>query len=248
MSLFSLLIFSITKNCPRMNGMYAPADHSTLVPARMGWTQLTGRHPSLPFHTRLRTQGRMGTLFSGGCRDPGYLDNRGFVRPRRRRFSSTARGGLSLSRVPCQGHSHPTLCFFEIQTKGCFSMFKENKKKKKSKNQTQHLISYKSRSSLLLSFPSIFLSMCPLFVGSSASLCFSLSLVGILRRTKGWATSDPGNGAVKPSGESAFPIMRGAGLKTLSSLPSPALHGFPGGPDWQGGALWGGSSSLTMQQ
>lgn len=131
MSLFSLLIFSITKNCPRMNGMYVPADHSTLVPARMGWTQLTGRHPSLPFHTRLRTQGRMGTLFSGGCRDPGYLDNRGFVRPRRRRFSSTARGGLSLSRVPCQGHSHPTLCFFEIQTKGCFSMFKENKKKKK---------------------------------------------------------------------------------------------------------------------
>lgn len=47
-SLFSLLIFSITKNCPRTNDMYVPFDHSTLVPARMGWTQLIGSHPSLP--------------------------------------------------------------------------------------------------------------------------------------------------------------------------------------------------------
>lgn len=220
-----------------------------LVPARMGWTQLTGRHPSLPFHTRLRTQGRTGTLFSGGCRDPGYLDNRGFVRPRRRRFSSTARGGLSLSlEFPAKATAIPLSASLRFKPKAVFLCLKKIRKKKKVKNQTQHLISYKSRSSLLLSFPSIFLSTCPLFVGSSASLCFSLSLVGILRHTKGWATSDPGNGAVKPSGESAFPIMRRAGWKTLSSLPSPALHGFPGGPDWQGGALWSGSSSLTMQQ
>lgn len=57
MCLFSLLIFSVTKNCPRMNGMYVPVDQSALVLARMGWTQLTGSHPSLPL--------------SGGCRAPG---------------------------------------------------------------------------------------------------------------------------------------------------------------------------------
>lgn len=127
MFLFSLLIFSVTKNCPRMNDMHVPVDQSTLVLARMGWTQLTGSHPSLPFHARPPTQGTR-ALFSGGCRAPGYLDNRGFMRPCRRSRGPTAR--LSLERVPCQGHSHPTLCFFEIQTKGCFSMFKENKKKK----------------------------------------------------------------------------------------------------------------------
>lgn len=62
---------------------------------------------------------------------------------------------------------------------------------------------------------------------------------------KGWTRSDPGTGAVKPSGESAFPSHEKGGVKKLSPLPS-ALHGFPEGPDWQGGALWGGSSSLTL--
>lgn len=160
----------------------------------MGWTQLTGSHPSLPFHARPPTQGTR-ALFSGGCRAPGYLDNRGFMRPCRRSHGPTAR--LSLERVPCQGHSHPTLCFFEIQTKGCFSMFKENKKKKKSRNQTQHLISYKSWSSLPLSpFPSIFLSTCPSLVGSFASLYFSHSLLGTWRGMRGLAGSDPGTGAL----------------------------------------------------
>lgn len=40
-SLFSLLIFSITKNYPRMSKGMCPSCHSTLVPARMGWVQLS---------------------------------------------------------------------------------------------------------------------------------------------------------------------------------------------------------------
>lgn len=49
MSLFSLPIFSITKNCPRMNDTYVPINHSTLVPARMGQTQLGVTPTALPY-------------------------------------------------------------------------------------------------------------------------------------------------------------------------------------------------------
>lgn len=51
MSLFSLLIFSITKNCPRMNGMYVPADHSTLVSSKNGMdaTNRASSFTALPY-------------------------------------------------------------------------------------------------------------------------------------------------------------------------------------------------------
>lgn len=48
-SLFSLPVFSITKNCPRMNDTYVPVNHSTLVPARMGRTQLGVTSTALPY-------------------------------------------------------------------------------------------------------------------------------------------------------------------------------------------------------
>lgn len=127
MSLFSLLIFSITKNCPRTDDIYVSFDHPTLVPAN-GWTQLTGSHPSLPSISAPDT---------GQERHPSpvvdlYLGNQGFMRPCRRRHSSTARRRLSLQTVPCQGHSHPRSASLRFKPKAVFLCLK--KKEKKSKN------------------------------------------------------------------------------------------------------------------
>lgn len=90
-------------------------------------------------------------------------------------------GGLFLQAFSAQGHSYPILCFLEIQTKGCFSIFKEKKKKKvKTKHNTSQVVTLGPSLSLSpFLFPSIFLSICPFLIGSFASY-FSHSLSGII--------------------------------------------------------------------
>lgn len=63
----------------------------------------------------------------------------------------------SLQAFPAQGHSSPILCFLEIQTKGCFSIFKEKKKKVKTKHSTSQVVTLGPSLSLLFSsLPSFF--------------------------------------------------------------------------------------------
>lgn len=56
---------------------------------------------------------------------------------------------------------------------------------------------------------------------------------------RGLARSDPGTGAL-----SLLEEKGGVEKLSFSSLLL-CYHGFPEGSDWQGGAWWGGSSSLT---
>jgi hypothetical protein len=81
--------------------LHVPLAHSTLVLARIGWVQLTGGHPSLPFHTQLPDTGQEGHSSLAAAETSGYLDNRGFMRRGRRRYSSTESGGIFLQRIPC---------------------------------------------------------------------------------------------------------------------------------------------------
>lgn len=107
----------------------------------MGCAQLNPGSSFAAASTRSsQTCGRC-TLLRATAETPGYLGNRGLVKRGRRRYNSTADGGLFLQEPPAQGHSRPILCFLEIKTKGCFSMFKEKKKKKvKTKHNTSQFV------------------------------------------------------------------------------------------------------------
>lgn len=77
MSLFSLLIFSITKNYPRTRKGICPSPHSILVLARMGWAQLNwGVILYCPLlHSVPRHRAGGGMLLLATAETPGFLGN-----------------------------------------------------------------------------------------------------------------------------------------------------------------------------
>lgn len=95
---------------------------------------------------------------------------------------------VSFSRVSCPRPQPSHSLFLEIQTKGCFSMFKE---KVKTKHNTSQVITLGPSSLFLfLSLPS--LSTCPFLIWLFCLSYFSHSLSGILGlriRSRDWGSS-----------------------------------------------------------
>lgn len=102
MSLFSLLIFSITKNYPRMSKDMCPSPIPSLF--HQEWSRHNSTGVILHCPSILSSQTcRRGILLLAAAETPGYLDKQGFMRRGRRRYNSTASEGLFLQRAPCPG-------------------------------------------------------------------------------------------------------------------------------------------------